>query len=585
MKKTFFLTTLICVIFTACLPTDENIQQQSYNFSMTIASLDEWSNPSGSNKNFTSEQCISLRSPKPIEEIIDNSYIIVKGRIDRAEKVDTEYIDLGFGCLYNYDFVITDFLKGTIAEKEICFNMYSCFGIFEEGKEYVLFVYKYVHIHIGDSYHVDSLIFSVDGENIIYQCQHGRAYSEKLFLTVDDFKLFLDKNTRNTRDNGGVDGVKYIDTDDIKDIVNFSEVIIKIKVTESELINPKKGLCFVKYDYVDTYKGELGRNSQFTFFEDQVQIGKEAIVLLSKEIYENGEGYSTAISSRNSVIYEDDERYDKYLAYIGLDSLQRKEDIKALGLPVYFTAYEKDIEHDTSLVNPDKDCFVDIVGIWEIEWESKEKSVLKTYVNRKKKLTFMQNGKGIFEEGSDNEEFSWKYVLQGEECIGVEYCGDNVKKQRLMLENEDGKGFIFSHVDIGGVRGRTNFNDIKIFKLNKTSPHIRITNDKWIHIPRGNITSSEIDGLCADAVPFYVEGDDVYLKYYDDVNMEIEIVGEGGGNMWYRVYDDNYWPVSNNLEKLTMHYSKGKYIIGIHTGWSDDDSSVGYEFLIGLDIK
>ncbi len=581
MKTIVILILTVCFIFTGCISNGEIAEIQEYDFGNESMSFDEHHIL----KELTSENeknsFVSLRAPLPIEEIINDSYIIVKGRIDKAEKVDIGNWSSEYGDLYNCNFVITEFLKGSIPETEITFRKYSYFLLFEEGKEYILFVHKRMSIYLGDSYEADTLIFCADGGKITQQYQHGREYTEKLFLTVDDLKRFIDKNTRNIRDNGEVLGYKYIESDDIEDIVEFSDVIIKVKITESELINPEKGLCWVKYDYIDTYKGTIDIINKLTFFKDQVQIGKEALVLLIKK---DGSDFY-AISSRNSVIYEDDERYDEYLAYIGLDYLKRKENLKALGLPAYFTSSESYLKQDVSLRNPEENCFIDIVGTWEVEWESRESASFKTYTSKKKNIVFRQDGTGSAEEGLHKDEFSWKYVLLDGECVGVEFCGENVKKQRLMLESEDGKGFIFSHLDIGGERGRTDFSDVKFYKMNKTSPHIRITTDEWTHIPRGRVTSSEIDGLCADMVPFYVEGDDVYLKYYNDVDMDIEIIGEGGSNLSYRVYDDNYWTLSPNQDKLPLFYVDGKFIIGIHAGWSNEKGSVGYEFLIGLNVE
>ena len=337
MKKAranlILLLITVMISFSACHQEYKKEINKGYELGTQTRSLDNWDENISLNA-AANAQFVCLAMPKPIDEIMANSYIIAKVEIDSVEKVEQDFL-CSLGTLYDYKSTILEFLKGEIQETEFDFQLYSLISvyhdgsgnehIFKEGHEYILFITKIKSIYFGDRYGVDSLIFETKDGKIINQYQHGNMYTDRFFITEEDFKDFLKENTDDTAENGKCFGCDYIESDSIKEIVGFSEVIVKANLTEVITSNGKTGLCNVMVQCIETYKGQMPEKRGLLLFDEDVRAGEDALILLSTEIYANGEEYHYSVSSKNSVIYEDDDRYEKYLAYIGLDNLMRKD--------------------------------------------------------------------------------------------------------------------------------------------------------------------------------------------------------------------------------------------------------------------
>lgn len=156
----------------------------------------------------------------------------------------------------------------------------------------------------------------LDKENIKNIYHQSRIYAKQKPETVEEFKSLVNKTVVDCKQNGKARGACYTISDDVKEIVKFSEVIVKARIKEDSLYIWNADICSYKLEILEALKGEVPKEiAVYALIEDNLVMGDEYLMLLSKPDYKVTERYKFS-SYYSCISINDDKKCEEYKKYI-----------------------------------------------------------------------------------------------------------------------------------------------------------------------------------------------------------------------------------------------------------------------------
>ena len=256
-----------------------------------------------------------------LDKLIEESYTIFIGKFISVEQ-DEMILNQRYYC-----FSVVECLKGNAdGEKEISVIIHD-FSLplesagddksyFQEGQKYILFLSKSESIFRGDKYLLkDSFIAAIKDDKIFEIYQQGEPYSGDRLEDKATLKSKIDEILVDSKENGIPDGYSHIDSDNIQEIVEFTDIILEAVVYEEVGRSTNGDMYTYSINVNRIIKGNVeGQILICVSNKDEVKVGEEYLFMLSAQ-YQGGRKYT--ISSFDSVVSIDNiEKYEEYMNYI-----------------------------------------------------------------------------------------------------------------------------------------------------------------------------------------------------------------------------------------------------------------------------
>jgi len=268
-------------------------QNQTQNNTESIYINDEYKNQF--------EASVIYRS---LDDALSNSNCIVTAKLEQIIE-SNDYRE--------YLFKLTDTIKGTMnlesfyvqegygyhSVQTANFSYSTLDSQYSIGREYVLVLSKTISVYFDkDIYMVSGDIFiELDSDKNITSYTRYHEPEEKGFKTLNEIITYVELNIPLDNDPK-VYGMPYTKSEEIEDIVNASEYIVKAKIinihTEGRT-NRNTYKCKVS----ESIKGLTSNEILVILFKDTVAFGGEYLLLLNKD---NEDSLIYTLSSVNSVV-------------------------------------------------------------------------------------------------------------------------------------------------------------------------------------------------------------------------------------------------------------------------------------------
>lgn len=223
---------------------------------------------------------------------------VIDGRIYYNFKVKTEYkgrVDS------EYITVIEDDTTYSCISNELTYNAGDGY---QEGHEYIVMLGHDNNVYEDMYYFSNQLIIESEDNKLTGIMILGESV-ETNFKTIDDMANHI-RDVIGENPSPEKEQIKYIVSDDINEIANFSDCIVKVKIN-GIITNNESNRDLYECDVIETFKGETSSSIRPILFKNSVEIGKEYYLFL----IDTGNFYTLA--SKNSVYNIDEIDISKYI--------------------------------------------------------------------------------------------------------------------------------------------------------------------------------------------------------------------------------------------------------------------------------
>ena len=253
------------------------------------------------------------------DDAILESYLIVKGTLFNSQNnivqdADGNEVIIGDICEFdNLEVIKGDYDKQTIKVRITQSLLGKQHELFIEGKEYFLFLSRTNIVYHGEErFHLYGYSICVN-ENESLDIYYFNSMvdlkisdSKKLVSYIDDL---LEKNSNREIEVFNLDS-DYCTSEKISDIADSSDIVLEVETTK--IFTENENMVTIECEVVDSYKGDVDNKINIIFFENNYEINKRYLVLLSDFSTNN-----YFLSSKNSCIpVSDTEKYKEYMQYI-----------------------------------------------------------------------------------------------------------------------------------------------------------------------------------------------------------------------------------------------------------------------------